>query len=112
MKDITNTFMKQEKGYGRPANLKVSRLDIYKNKMYRMYKLLGKKKQQIVIMQDGVKKGYCTAELKDAKELVEELGKWYFLDIKHTDVITVYLTEELPMAVIAKYLKQEEDDAS
>lgn len=100
MKDVTAKVLKQSKDYGKRANLNISRVDIYKNKVRNIYKYLGKKKMLVRIVDGATPIGFRYATAWEAMKITETFGKLYFLDIvfKNTGkAIVIKLTGEAPV---------------
>jgi len=98
-KDITKTFFKQPKEYGRRANENITRRDIYKNKLRNIYRLLDEKELMVGIIVGNHVAGYRVCKLNDALHLVATISEMYLLEItyaKNGKTVLVKLVGKAP----------------
>ena len=99
MTEAAKVVYAQTEDYGRKANLNITRLDIYCNKVKNIFRLLGKKDLLIKILENGeLVEGFYDNRFK-ALQLTASYGKEYFLEIYYTnkrDAILICLMGEVP----------------
>lgn len=100
MKDVTKEFLKQSDDFGRSISLNITRVDMYVNKVNRIYKLRGAEQMWVAVQEKGKVLEKEKVSIADASRMVRRVGKTYFLNIYRRnmdDVVVLDITGIVPV---------------